>query len=61
MKKETSNFAENLISEIERLTDEKPVIVKYYQELGVLTVEGSSLVIKKLIEHPAVDSATISE
>jgi hypothetical protein len=56
----TSNLAEELISEVESLTGERPVLIKYHPLLGVLSVEGSPLSIKKLIEHPAVDSATIS-
>jgi hypothetical protein len=54
-------IANDLLSRTQDAMDEKPTNVKLLPKLGVLVVQGSPKFIQKLLEHPEVSSATISD
>jgi hypothetical protein len=54
-------LANVLLSQTEDETEERPTNVKHLPRLGVLVVQGSPKFIQKLLEHPEVSSATISD
>jgi hypothetical protein len=54
-------IANILLSQTEDATEEKPTNVKHLPKLGVLVVQGSPKFIQKLLEHPEVSSATLSD
>lgn len=54
-------IANILLSQTEDATEEKPTDVKHLPKLGVLVVQGSPKFIQKLLEHPEVSSATLSD
>jgi hypothetical protein len=51
----------DLLSQTQDAMDEKPTNVKHLPKLGVLVVQGSPKFIQKLLEHPEVSSATVSD